>query len=289
MDIRYLESLIAVAEQGSIARAAKTQRLTAAAVGQRISMLEEHFGVALLDRRSRRAIPSEACVQLLPRARKIVADFHELTSLLQPMGLSGRLALGVIPSFLTGALPKAVRFLAQQAPNLVLEIKPGTSEAVYRNLSEKTVHAGILALPPFALPDHFSVEIIRKEPLVLLSRKDAGKTRRERLENNPYICFDPKSWADAGAAKFLKDEGIQIDPVYELDTLEPIGKLIQEGMGVSLIPYWSGLVRETDDLRIDVIRNEKYCRRIALGTPKDTTRPQAVKALKAALLSDSPV
>jgi DNA-binding transcriptional LysR family regulator len=287
MDIRYLESLIAVAEQGSIVRAAKLQRLTAAAVGQRVSMLEEHFGVVLLDRSSRRAIPSEACVQLLPHARKIVADFHELGALFEPEGLSGRFSLGVIPSAMTGVLPKAVRQLAQQAPNLVLEIKPGTSETVYRNLCERSIHAGIFALPPFALPDHFSVKIIRKEPLVLLSKKDAGKTRRERLENNPYICFDPKSWAGEGAEKYLKDEGIQITPFYELDTLEPIGKLVQEGMGVSLVPYWSGLDLDSADLKIDVIRSEPYCRRIALVTPRDTTRPKAVKTLRAALLSDS--
>jgi DNA-binding transcriptional LysR family regulator len=287
MDIRYLESLIAVAEQGSIVRAARTQRISAAAVGQRISLLEEHFGVALLDRSSGRAMPTEACVRLLPHARKLVADFHELGALFEPMGLSGRFALGVIPSALTGVLPKAVRRLARLAPNLALEIKPGTSEAVYRNLCEKTIHAGILALPAFALPDAFSVEIIRKEPLVLLSQKDAGKTRRERLENNPYICFDPKSWADVGASKFLKDEGIHIEPAYELDTLEPIAKLVQEGMGVSLIPYWSGLDMDTADLKFDIIRNEQYCRKIALVTPHDSTRPQAVKTLRAALLSDS--
>ena len=283
MDIRYLESLIAVAEQGSIVRAAKLQRLTPAAVGQRISVLEEHFGVALLDRSSRRANPSEACEQILPHARKIVSDFHELASLLEPVGLSGRFTLGTIPSALTGILPKAIRRLAKEAPNLVLEIKPGTSESVFRDLSERSVHAAVMALPPFVLPDRFSVEIIRKEPLVLLSLPNAGKTRRERLENNPYIQFDSKSWAGGGAAKFLKDEGIQIPPFYELDALEPIGRLVREGMGVSLLPYWSGLDHETAGLKVDIIRNERYCRSVALVTPKDTTRPQAVQMLRAAL------
>ena len=168
-----------------------------------------------------------------------------------------------------------------------LDIKPGTSESVFRDLSERVTHAAVMALPPFDLPDRFSVEIIRKEPLVLLSRQDAGKTRRERLENNPYICFDSKSWAGGGAVKFLQDEGIKIDPFYDLDALEPIGKLVQEGMGVSLVPYWSGLDPAAADLRLDVIRNERYCRRIALVTPKDTTRPQEVQALRTALLSDS--
>ena len=286
MDIRYLESLIPVVEQGSIVGAAKSQRLTAAAVGQRITLVEEHFGVALLDRSSRRATPSEACVRLLPQVRKLVADFHELGAHLGSVGLTGRFSLGTISSVLTEVLPKAVRRLARTAPNLALDIKPGTSESVFRDLSERVTHAAVMALPPFDLPDRFSVEIIRKEPLVLLSRQDAAKTRRERLENNPYICFDSKSWAGGGAVKFLQDEGIKIDPFYDLDALEPIGKLVQEGMGVSLVPYWSGLDPAAADLRLDVIRNERYCRRIALVTPKDTTRPQAVQALRTALLSD---
>lgn len=255
-------------------------------MGQRISLLEEHFGVALLDRSSRHATPSEACLQLLPSVRRIVADFHDLGALLGPVGLSGRFTVGAIPSALTGVLPKAVRRLAKEAPNLVLEIKPGTSETVFRDLSEKVTHAAVLALPPFALPDRFSVEIIRKEPLVLLSQPNAGKTRRERLENNPYICFDSSSWAGSGAVQFLADEGIQIEPFYELDALEPIGKLVQEGMGVSLVPYWSGLDLQTAGLRVDVIRNANYCRSIALVAPKNPSRPLAVQILRDALLAD---
>jgi hypothetical protein len=48
MDIRCFESLIIVAELGSIARAARAQNLTAAAVGQRIAILEQHYDTELL-------------------------------------------------------------------------------------------------------------------------------------------------------------------------------------------------------------------------------------------------
>jgi DNA-binding transcriptional LysR family regulator len=43
MDIRFLESLIAVVETGSIAGAARLQYLTAAAVSQRIQALEKEI------------------------------------------------------------------------------------------------------------------------------------------------------------------------------------------------------------------------------------------------------
>jgi molybdenum-dependent DNA-binding transcriptional regulator ModE len=56
MDIRYIESLICVADLGSISQAATAQGLTPAAIGQRIASLEKHFGVLLLDRTSHRAM-----------------------------------------------------------------------------------------------------------------------------------------------------------------------------------------------------------------------------------------
>jgi len=60
VDIRYLESLINVAELGSITRAARLQNLTAAAVGQRILTLEKHFNTSLLNRNAHKATPTEA-------------------------------------------------------------------------------------------------------------------------------------------------------------------------------------------------------------------------------------
>ncbi|WP_305417582.1 LysR family transcriptional regulator [Photobacterium leiognathi] len=43
MDTRFLETLITVVEQGSIAAAAREQLLTPAAVSQRIQSLEREF------------------------------------------------------------------------------------------------------------------------------------------------------------------------------------------------------------------------------------------------------
>lgn len=50
METRYLKSLIAVVDSGSIADAARAEHLTAAAVGQRVQALERELGFALLSR-----------------------------------------------------------------------------------------------------------------------------------------------------------------------------------------------------------------------------------------------
>ncbi len=287
MDIRYLESLINVAELGSIARAARAQNLTPAALGQRIAILEKHFGTALLNRSAHKATPTEDCVTLLPKARQIVDAFYEMSAQLQPAGLAGKFNLGAISTALTGILPGTIRHLAEVAPRLVMQIKPGTSNSLFADLTEGKIDAAIIALPPYELPRSYAVEILRDEPLVLLSREAKGVTLREKLENNPYICYDAQSWGGLRAAQFLKDRKIRIEPFYELDALEAIEKLVVQGMGVSLVPMWSGLNLEQPGLEADIIDVERYCRKVVLVTPVDSARPQIIEALRSALQTET--
>ena len=148
MDIRYLASLVAVVECGSIAQAARLQNLTAAAIGQRISVLEKHFNTELLNRNSHKATPTEACLNLLPRSKHIVHEFHSLSADLNHSGLAGKFKLGAISTAVTGMLPKAIKNLAGSAPGLVLQIKPGTSNLLYEELTERRIDAAIIVSPP---------------------------------------------------------------------------------------------------------------------------------------------
>ncbi|MCP4873977.1 MAG: LysR family transcriptional regulator [Gammaproteobacteria bacterium] len=285
MDIRYLESLISVAELGSIARAARAQNLTPAAVGQRIAILEKHFGTTLLNRSAHKAVPTEACINLLPGARQIISQFYEMSAQIEPAGMAGKFNLGSISTALTGILPGTIRQLAQVAPKLVLQIKPGTSNSLFADLSERNIDAAIIALPPYDLPRSFDIEVLRVEPLVLLSANASGKDIREKIEQNPYICYDAQSWGGLKAFQYLKDQKIRIEPFYELDALEAIEKLVLQGMGVSLVPRWAGLDLDRAGLEADIIDTDRYCRKVVLVTPTNSARPQIIDALRNALKS----
>jgi DNA-binding transcriptional LysR family regulator len=285
MDIRYLESLISVADLGSIARAARAQNLTPAAVGQRIVVLEKHFNATLLNRSTHKAMPTETCINLLPKARQIVSQFYEMSSEIESSGMAGKFHLGSISTALTGILPGTIRQLAEVAPRLVLQIKPGTSNSLFADLSERKIDAAIIALPPYALPRSFSVDTLRAEPLVLLSSNASGGNVREKIEQNPYICYDAQSWGGLKAFQYLKDKKIRIEPFYELDALEAIEKLVLQGMGVSLVPQWAGLDLEQAGIEAEVIKTDRYCRKVVLVTPADSARPQIIEALRNALNS----
>ena len=285
LDIRYLDSLIAVVELGSIAHAARSQNLTAAAVGQRILALEKHFNTALLNRNSHKATPTEACLNLLPRARHIVNEFYDMHADIDHSGLSGKFHLGAISTALTGMLPMAIKQLALSAPGLVLQIKPGTSNSLFADLADRRIDAAIIALPPYSLPSSYHSQILREEPLILLSNQSAGKNIRQKLTQNPYICYDSQSWGGLKASQFLKDKSLEIEPYYELDALEAIEKLVQQGMGVSLVPQWAGLDLKSSSLDAEIVRPNRYARLVVLVTPVDSARKRIIEVLNQALLA----
>jgi DNA-binding transcriptional LysR family regulator len=240
----------------------------------------------LLNRSTHKALPTEACLNLLPRARQIVNEFYRMSAEIDSSGLSGKFHLGAISTALTGILPGTIRQLAQVAPKLLLQIRPGTSNSLFADLSEHRIDAAIIALPPYALPRSYDIEVLRVEPLVLLSHNARGTNTREKLTQNPYICYDAQSWGGLKAFQYLKDRKIGIEPFYELDALEAIEKLVRQGMGVSLVPRWAGLDLERPGLDVDIIRNRRYCRQVVLVTPGDSARQPVIKALQRALAFD---
>lgn len=283
MDIRYFESLVKVAELGSIARAARAQNLTAAAVGQRIKALERHFGLALLNRDAHTVSPTDACHKLLPEAESLLKQFHSMAASIDPEGLTGQFHIGAISTVLTGFFPTAIRQLSDIAPKLVLQIKPGTSDTLFANVDEGKLDAAIINLPPYALPRRFRTELLRREPLLLISKQAQGKTVRAKLQQNPYIYYDRNSWGGLKAHQYLRDKKINPRVFCELDALEAIEKLVTEKIGVSLVPRWSGLDVTKSGLDIDVIEARRYARDIVLVYPKNGPRPKVIEALGHAL------
>ena len=73
MDTRFLESLVTVADCGSIAEAARRLNLTPAGIAQRVRALESEIGARLLFRSGRSVQPTPAGVAILDRARSFSA------------------------------------------------------------------------------------------------------------------------------------------------------------------------------------------------------------------------
>lgn len=286
MDTRYLKSLIAVVDSGSIADAARSEHLTAAAVSQRIQALERELGCTLLSRAGHAALPTQACLALLPRARRIVREVALLAGDADDDGLTGALRIGAISTALTGLLPAALRTLTTRAPGLRPIILPGTSRAMYQALLAGELDAAILVMPPFALARSFQAQRLQREELVLLARRKWRGDVQTLLEQHAYIRYDPAAWGGRLAQRYLDDQGLRPSVLCDLDALETIAMLVADGVGVSLVPRWTGLEKLTRACRVDAVEPgscDRYTRDIILLTPVQSERPSMLRALAEAL------
>ncbi|MEG2878724.1 MAG: LysR substrate-binding domain-containing protein [Comamonas sp.] len=283
MEIRYLKSLIAVVDSGSIAEAARSEHLTAAAIGQRVQVLERELGFALLSRSGHSAQPTQACTLLLPRARRLVREAALLQADASVDGLRGTLRIGAVSTVLTGLLPRALRAFSQAAPGAKAQIVPGTSRELFRLLQTGEIDAALIVEPPFALPRMLRAVHLRQEPLVLLAPPGTHAGPETLLRELPYIRYDPNAWGGRHAAAWLADHAIAPTVLCDLDALEAIAMLVADGMGVSLVPQWMGIERFAGACLNAPMAGAAYARQIVMVRAVDADSAQMLAVLETAL------
>lgn len=255
MDIRFLESLIAVIDTGSIASAARYQNLTATAVSQRIRTLEAQLNTQLLTRSAHSARPTQACLNLVPHIKALIQDSNSLKTISDTTGLSGNLKLGAISTALTDFIPDILTKLNSAAPNASFTIIPGSSSSLYEQLIKKELDGALTVIPDFKIPTQFLQTPLLKQQIVLLSKKAKVAPIKEIIQQNPIILYEKQSWGGNIIAKWLKKQDISYRVFCELDSLETIALLVEEGMGVAIVPEWKGLYQYHPRLAIQPIKN----------------------------------
>lgn len=279
MDVRFLNSLVAVVETGSIAAAARRENRTAAAISQRVQALERLLGCTLLLRTAHAARPSDQCLLILPKIRAIIELAGELHSDLHHDGLVGEVKIGAISTALTGVLPGLIERLALSAPDLKLKITPGDSKSLYEKVLAGALDAAILVRPPFQPPKALAQVVLKVEPLILVAPAAyVGQSLDTLLRVHPFIRYDARSWGGQIAQRFLDEQAIEPNVLCELDALETIVMLVAQGMGVSLVPQWAGMVLDGMYV-LPVEDGQRYARELVVMLGSTPHRPLAMQHL----------
>src|SRR6202142_3904357 len=80
LELRHLRCLVAIVDSGSFTDAAIELGISQAAVSRNLIALEEVLGVRLLHRTSRSITPTTAGVQVLARARHLLAEADDMVA-----------------------------------------------------------------------------------------------------------------------------------------------------------------------------------------------------------------
>ncbi|MFE2293046.1 LysR family transcriptional regulator [Streptomyces sp. NPDC059452] len=242
-DPTRLAALVAVAETGSITRAAAHLGYTAPALSQQLAKLEREAGAALLVRHHRGARLTAAGELLAGRARRVLDELdqarHELAQL---AGLSGgRLRVGTFTTAGVHLLPPVLSAFRRAHPDVELTVTeyepPGGVAAVIAgqvDLALTHTYEPAVADPP---PSGVTLEPLLVEELVLATAvghrlsEGTGRLPVAELAGRPLISSAPAHPPRRGVEGALAEAGATPAVVCESPGYALVCALVSAGLG----------------------------------------------------------
>lgn len=148
LDLAALSIFRAVAQEGSVTRAAERLGRVQSNVTTRVQQLEEQLGATLFLREGKRMVLTPAGESLRGYADRLLALAEEARQSMHPGQPSGRLRLGAMESTAAARLPQPLARLYTQWPGLVLELSTAPSRQLVEQVLSHTLDCALVAWPP---------------------------------------------------------------------------------------------------------------------------------------------
>jgi DNA-binding transcriptional LysR family regulator len=145
LNLRHLRYFVAVADAGSVSRAAQRLNITQPALSRQIQDLEREFACRLFDRIGRRIILTRDGQEILERKRRLLADAEALGERARALagGEAGVLRIGAVPQFIEAVLPEVLTRYSLTYPGIDLELVADGGGLLLRRLQQGELHLAV--------------------------------------------------------------------------------------------------------------------------------------------------
>ena len=243
MLIKQLEAFVEVVRRGTVSRAAEALGVTQPALTARMRALERELGHDLFARSGRGVRLTDAGRAFLPHAERALlaivdgrASIADLAS-----GRAGKLVIGATGSVSSYVLPKVLKRFRTEHPRVELTVRTGHSEQVLELVLAESVE---LAIVRELRHDDVDVIPLYDDELTLVTHPShpfarRGSARLSDVAAEGLVVFDrASSYYELTQALFV-GAGAAPRMIMELDNFEAAKKMLEEGLGVALLPIVS--------------------------------------------------
>lgn len=124
MDLRHVRTFVAVADVGTVSKAAKQLHVAQPALSRQIANLEDELGIKLFDRVGRRLILTSDGEQILVECRALLNHARAIGEQAQVLrrGDVGVLHVSASPHLIEGIFPEFLRDYAQRYPSVQVRL-----------------------------------------------------------------------------------------------------------------------------------------------------------------------
>ena len=297
MTLTEMRYIVTLARERHFGRAAEKCYVSQPTLSVALKKVEERLGVMLFERNAGEVRLTPVGERIAEQAERVLDEATRLEDIAAEGKdpLAGPLRLGVIYTIGPYLLPRLVPALARRAPQMPLYLQENFTAKLTESLKRGELDV-IVVSEPFSEPGIVTQPLYDEPFRVLLPAGHAwtGETciSAARLDAEELLvlgngnCFRDQVVA---ACPRLTEPG-NLDRASEGGSLETIRLMVASGAGISVVPASAAAVPMASDSMIAVkpFAEPEPTRRVVLAWRVTFPRPQAIDAVRAAILEAPP-
>lgn len=239
MELRQLESLVAIVDGGSFSRAAITLNLAQPSLSRQIASLERELGQRLLVRTGRGVSLSPAGEAFIAHARAMLEQARSAREAMHDLGANpaGRITIGMPPRVALGLSVPLVRAFRQRFPRAVITVLEGLSVSLRESLVAGRLDLALM-FDPLPSPQ-LSFELLMRERLLLVAPPRSRLPARVALgslSGHEMVLPSPPNAIRELLHGVLRPRGITLNVLAEVGAVQTVLALVREGVGSTVLP-----------------------------------------------------
>ena len=297
MTFVQLEYIVSLDTQRHFASAAAHCHVTQPTLSMQINKLEQELGLKLFDRSKQPVLPTQAGVEIIEKARKLLADRDSLLESVDARKgiVNGELRIGIIPTLAPYLLPLFINSFTKKFPEVKLTVSELTTQLLVSYLREGRIDVGML-VTPLQEPGISEDVLFYEELVAYVSRNNAAYRKHFVLAKD----IDPnKLWLLEEGHCFRSQivnlcelrrktrEGSHFE--YEAGSIETLRRMVELNDGITIMPELATLdmtARQQQHLRY--FKSPAPMREVSMVVHRHFVKKKLIELLKGEVMKVIP-
>ncbi|CAA7602647.1 Transcription regulator HTH, LysR [Acididesulfobacillus acetoxydans] len=262
MEIRQLRYFDSVVKYSTIRGAAEHLFISEPTISQQLQGLQKEIGIPLFERQGRKITLTSEGKQILPLVQQILASIKDLEDNIAEIKnpAVGFIRLGIIPVSRLAMVPDTLKEFGNIYPGIGIEIiENGTLELIDKLLDDTLDIALVAANNRIKLTLEsagITYKILTSGNSIVIASQDNPLARQDKISlshlRNERIILNRQGILGEEVRALLGDS-LKSNNIYSTDTQESALKLVESGVGISILPEayitaWT--LRENSNIKI---------------------------------------
>ncbi|MGX0738710.1 DNA-binding transcriptional LysR family regulator [Staphylococcus capitis] len=250
MEIKQIKYFVEVVRQGGMTQASEHLYIAQSTISKAIKNIENEYDITLFDRSQKQIKLTDIGQTFYDNSLEFLALFEKLSLEMNDVVnvQKGHIKIGLSLMMNVQMFTNALNQFHKLYPNVTYEVIEGGGKIVENLTANDDVDIGITTLPV----DHslfHSVSLYNEELLLVVSNdhhlSDMEKVDLAELKNEEFVLFHDDYYLKDQIIENCKRIGFYPKTVANISQISFIANLIQQGIGISIVP--ESLVRLMGD------------------------------------------